>query len=63
MRFIIYGAGAIGSIIGGHLHRTGHNVILVGNPEHVDRINKRGLCLVTPDETYLLRIPACKKAS
>jgi len=62
MRFIIYGAGAIGSIVGGHLHRTGHDVILVGNPKHVDRINDRGLRLVTPDETFMLRIQACKKA-
>jgi 2-dehydropantoate 2-reductase len=62
MRFIVYGAGAIGSIVGGHLYRTGHDVILVGNPKHVDSINKRGLRLVTPEETYTLRIPACKKA-
>ncbi len=62
MRFIVYGAGAIGSIVGGHLHRTGQDVILVGNPKHVDSINDRGLRLVTPDEIFMLRIPACKKA-
>jgi len=28
MRYIIYGAGGIGSIMGGHLARTGHNVYL-----------------------------------
>jgi len=62
MRFIVYGAGAIGSTLGGHLHRTGHGVALVGNPQHVDRIRESGLRLVTPDETYVLKIPACKKA-
>lgn len=62
MRFIVYGAGAIGSIVGGHLYRSGHDVILVGNPKHMDRINEVGLRLVTPDEIYLLRIPTCKKA-
>lgn len=62
MRFIVYGAGAIGSTVGGHLYRTNHEVILVGNPEHVDRIHQSGLRLVTPVETYVLRIPACKTA-
>jgi len=62
MRFIVYGAGAIGSTIGGHLFRTNHDVVLVGNPEHVDRIHEAGLRLVTGDKTHVLRIPACKKA-
>jgi 2-dehydropantoate 2-reductase len=62
MRIIVYGAGAIGGIIGGHLHRTGHDVVLVGNQRHVDRINEAGLKLLTPDETYVLRVPAYKRA-
>ena len=62
MRFIVYGAGAIGSVVGGHLYRTGQDVVLVGNPQHVDRINKAGLRLVTSNETYVLNVPACKKA-
>ena len=62
MRFIIYGAGAIGSIIGGHLHRTGYHVGLVGNARHVDKIREDGLRLVTPDETYVLKMRACMNA-
>jgi 2-dehydropantoate 2-reductase len=62
MRFIVYGAGAIGSTVGGHLFRTAHDVILVANPAHVDKIRESGLRLVKPDETYVLKIPACKKA-
>ncbi len=62
MRFIVYGAGAIGSIIGGHLHRTGHDVILVGNAKHIEKIKETGLRLVTPDEIHVLKIQACKKA-
>lgn len=58
MRYIIYGAGGIGSIMGGHLARTGHDVVLIGRPGHVDAINKQGLRLVTPLETYVLQIPA-----
>ncbi len=58
MRYIIYGAGGIGSIMGGHLFRTGHDVILIGRKGHVDIINSRGLKLVTPAGTYELKIPA-----
>ncbi|TMC55356.1 MAG: ketopantoate reductase family protein, partial [Chloroflexi bacterium] len=62
MRYIIYGAGGIGSVLGGHLFRTGCEVVLVGNAAHVEAINARGLRLVTGDEPYTLRIPACKHA-
>jgi 2-dehydropantoate 2-reductase len=58
MRFIVYGAGGIGSIMGGHLARTGHDVILIGRPGHVEAINKNGLRLITPTGTYVLKIPA-----
>jgi len=64
VRFIIYGAGAVGSTIGGHLFRTGHcDVVLVGNPDHVDRIRESGLRLITADEEFVLKVPACKLAS
>ncbi len=62
MRFIVYGAGAIGSTIGGHLFRIGHNVALVANPQHVNKIRESGLRLVTTDETYILKINAYKEA-
>ena len=62
MRFVIYGAGAIGSTIGGHLWRTGHDALLVGRPGHVGVIQERGLTLVTPDESFHLRVPATTDA-
>jgi 2-dehydropantoate 2-reductase len=62
MRFIIYGAGAVGSIIGGHLYRTGHDVILVGNPKHIEKIKETGLRLIMPDVTYVLKMQAYKEA-
>ncbi len=58
MRYIIYGAGGIGSIMGGHLFRTGHDAVLIGRPGHVDAVNRGGLKLVTPTGTYIVRIPA-----
>jgi len=63
MRYVIYGAGAIGSGIGGHLFRTGHDVVLVARPAHVERIRTEGLRLVTPQETYQLRVPAVASAA
>jgi len=30
MRVIIYGAGGIGGVVGGHLARAGHDVVLIG---------------------------------
>ena len=63
MRYIIYGAGGIGCVIGGHLARTGHNVLLIGRLNHVSIINKDGLRLITPTHTYVLRIPAVTSPS
>jgi 2-dehydropantoate 2-reductase len=61
-RYVVYGAGAIGSGIGGHLFRTGHEVVLVARPAHVNKIKADGLQLVTPVETYSLRVPAVANA-
>ena len=58
MRFIVLGAGAIGSIIGGHLARTGYEVILVGRPDHVQAISADGLRIWRPERTYVVQIPA-----
>jgi len=58
MRYIIYGAGGIGSLMGGHLARTGHDVILIGRSGHINAINNNGLRLITPAGTHVLRISA-----
>src|SRR6266536_472512 len=62
MRFVVFGAGAIGSGIGGHLHRTGHEALIVGRPAHVNRIRQQGLQLVTDEQTYSLSVPAVARA-
>jgi 2-dehydropantoate 2-reductase len=58
MRTIIYGAGGIGSIVGGHLARTEHEVLLIGRSGHVNAINEQGLKLITPVGTHIVRVPA-----
>ncbi|MEM1513467.1 MAG: ketopantoate reductase family protein [Candidatus Thermoplasmatota archaeon] len=42
MKFIIFGAGAIGSLFGGLLSRK-NDVLLVGRKKHIEEIEKKGL--------------------
>ena len=58
MRVIIYGAGAIGGVVGGHLLRTGQDVALIGRPGHMSAVQQNGLRLVTPTTTHTLSAPA-----
>ncbi len=58
MRIIVYGAGGIGSIVGGNLARNGHDVILIARPGHAQAINELGLKLITPNGTHIVRVPA-----
>jgi 2-dehydropantoate 2-reductase len=47
MRFIIHGAGAIGSLTGGKLAASGAETVLIARASHADAINRAGLLLVT----------------
>ena len=59
MRFLIWGAGAIGGTIGAHLARSGHDVTLVDAvAEHVDAINRAGLRISGPVAEFTTRLPA-----
>ena len=58
MRYLVFGAGAIGSTIGGHMFRAGHEVILIGRHQHVNAIKNSGLKLITGEELFNLQIPA-----
>ncbi len=48
MRFVVYGAGAVGGVVGGLLHRAGHDVILIARGEHLAAIQRNGLRLASP---------------
>ena len=41
--YLIYGAGAIGSVLGGFLHKIGCSVTLAGRGEHFRALSERGL--------------------
>ena len=57
MRFVVYGAGAIGGVIGGRLFEHGHDVVLIARGEHARALRDRGLRLDTPDGSTLLAVP------
>lgn len=58
MRFIIYGAGAVGGTIGGRLHEAGHDVTLIARGDHLAALRRDGLTLGSPAGTAVLRIDA-----
>ena len=58
MRFMVYGAGAIGGAIGGRLFEAGHDVTLVARGDHLRALRDEGLTLASPDGSATLRPPA-----
>lgn len=60
MRYIIIGAGAVGGTIGGRLHYSGRDVVLVARGAHAEALREHGLRLELPDGTRTLRIPVAE---
>ena len=58
MRYIIIGAGAIGGGIGGRLHESGQDVVLVARGPHLAVLRESGLRFSTPEGTRTLAVPA-----
>jgi 2-dehydropantoate 2-reductase len=61
MQFLVYGAGAVGSVLGGMLSLHHHDVCLVGREAHVDAINRDGLRIKSNTAEYLAHPTACAK--
>jgi len=57
MRVIVFGAGAIGGVIGGRLAQSGHDVVLIARGAHHDAIRADGLRLEDPDRTVTVSVP------
>jgi 2-dehydropantoate 2-reductase len=55
MRFTIYGAGAIGGVLGVRLAVAGHDVRLIARGAHRDAMRERGLRLESPDGVETVR--------
>lgn len=58
MRIAIYGAGAIGGLLGAKLARTSAQVSLLARGAHLEAIRNRGLCLVEAGESAVVRVRA-----
>ena len=58
MRYIIYGAGAIGGTIGARLFMDGQEVVLIARGDHLARLQADGLTYRNPDETRNLAVTA-----
>jgi 2-dehydropantoate 2-reductase len=59
VRFLVWGAGAIGGTLGAYLARAGHDVTLVDTVgEHVTAINRAGLRITGPIAEFTARVPA-----
>ena len=63
MRYVIFGAGAIGGTIGGRLAEHGHDVVLVARGAHHDALRDRGLLLRTPSGPVQVQVPVTDDVS
>lgn len=63
MRYVVYGTGAVGGVIGGHLHRAGLPVTLVARGRHLAAIRRDGLVLDTGDGRHRIDAPATDTAA
>jgi 2-dehydropantoate 2-reductase len=63
MRFIVYGAGAVGGVVGGRMFQHGHDVVLVARGEHRRAIAANGLTVEWPEGSATLKIPVVGHAS
>ena len=57
MRYVVYGAGAVGGTIGARLFEAGRDVLLIARGAHYDAIGRDGLRYGDPEATRVLRIP------
>jgi 2-dehydropantoate 2-reductase len=63
MRFVIYGAGAIGGVLGGRLFQAGADVTLIARGAHGAALRESGLELTAGDEVAVLPVPTVEHPS
>lgn len=62
-RFVVYGAGAVGGVVGGRMFQHGHDVVLVARGAHGRAIAERGLTVEWPEGAVTLPIPVVEHPS
>lgn len=63
LKVTVMGAGAVGCYFGGMLARAGHEVTLVGRPQHVEAIRRDGLRMETRTFDERVRVQAVTDAA
>jgi 2-dehydropantoate 2-reductase len=63
LRFVVYGAGAVGGVIGARLHEHGHEVVLIARGDHLRALRRSGLRLESPAGASAFRIEAVASPS
>ncbi len=63
MRFIIFGAGAVGGCVGARLFESGHDVLLIARGAHGSAIADHGLTLRSPEGDTTFRVPVVSRPS
>jgi 2-dehydropantoate 2-reductase len=63
MKIAVMGAGAVGCYYGFKLARAGHDVVLIGRPQHVQAIERLGLRVETQTFDEHMRVSASTEAS
>jgi 2-dehydropantoate 2-reductase len=57
VRFVVYGAGAVGGVVGARLFEHGHEVVLIARGDHYRAIRDAGLRILDPTGERTLPIP------
>ena len=52
MKVLVIGSGAVGCILGGALIRNGHESVFLAREKNLDTLQRRGLVVQWPDETW-----------
>jgi 2-dehydropantoate 2-reductase len=63
MRYIVFGAGAIGSVIGAYLRLANRETVLVARPGHAAQIRQNGLLVRSPAATQYVAVEAVTSAN
>src|SRR5260370_6879513 len=63
MKIAVMGAGAVGCYYGFKLARAGHDVVLIGRPQHVEAVQRQGLRLEMQTFDEHIRVSASTEVS
>jgi 2-dehydropantoate 2-reductase len=57
VRIVVYGAGAIGGVVGARLFEHGHDVVFIARGPHYEALRDHGLRIETPVSASVVEVP------